>query len=378
MGEFTGGFTELISVNHKIGKRLMAIIENRIIIAACTSIVLAASAAWMQHADAHHAITANFDPTRTAELQGVVVDFRFRSPHSYLVLEGVGVVDGVRQSEEPVRWQVESHSVPGMRNLGIDQDTFQPGDTISISGFPSRRNAAGSMLGMTFVGADGSRYDGGDQAQGEIAVTGEGVRRLNGRWRSPGYINGPDTPLPVNSAGREAWQSYNPIESPAAKCETQSIPGVFSAPYLSEIRIGADSVFIRNEAYDVRRTIALSDTYALANPNGSFGEARARIDGDMLIIESRNYPPSGWGLGIATHVNGGGADIPSSDQKTVIERYSVSDDGQTLTLTYTLADPAYLTGPYDGSFELARVASDAPIYDYVCDLQSAAEFARDP
>ena len=79
----------------------------------------------------------------------------------------------------------------------------------------------------------------------------------------------------------------------------------------------------------------------------------------------------------STHVNGGGADIPSSDQKTVIERYSVSDDGQTLTLAYTLSDPAYLTEPYNGHFELNRVASDTPIYDYVCDLQSAAEFARD-
>jgi hypothetical protein len=341
------------------------------------SVVLSVSAAWVERTDAHHAITANFDPTRTAELQGVVVEFRYRSPHSYLVLDGVGVVDGVRQSEAPVRWQVESHSVPGMRNLGIDQDTFKPGDTISISGFPSRRNAAGAMLGTAFVGADGSGYADAEQAPEAVAVTGEGVQRLNGRWRSPGYINGPDTPLPVNSAGRTAWQNYNPIESPAATCETQSIPGVFSAPYLSELRIGADSVFIRNEAYDVRRTIPLSDTYTPANPNGSFGEARARIEGDTLIIESRAYPPSGWGLGIATHVNGGGADVPSSDQKTVIERYSVSDDGQTLTLAYTLSDPAYLTGPHDGRFELNRVAPDSPIYDYVCDLQSASEFARD-
>jgi len=273
---------------------LKAIAQRGIVVGSCVSMLLAMSAARVERADAHHAITANFDPTRTAELQGVVVDFRFRSP----------------------------------------------GDEISISGFPSRRNAAGSMLGMTFVGPDGSRYAGDEQAREAVTVSGEGVARLNGRWRSPGYINGPDTPLPLNSAGRAAWQRYNPIESPAAKCETQSIPGVFSAPYLSELRIGADSVFIRNEAYDVRRTIPLSDAYASVNSNGSFGEARARIEGGTLIVESRGYPPSGWGLGIATHVNGGGADIPSSDRKTVIERYAVSDDGQTLTLAYTLSDPA--------------------------------------
>ena len=135
-------------------------------------------------------------------------------------------------------------------------------------------------------------------------------------------------------------------------------------------------MFIRNEAYDVRRTIALGDAWAPANPNGFFGEARARIEGDTLIVESRGYPASGWGLGIATHVNGGGADIPSSERKTVVERYSVSDDGQTLTLAYTLSDPTYLTAPYNGRFELGRVAPDTPIYDYVCDLDSASEFAR--
>lgn len=356
---------------------LMANAGQKSVAAACVPIVLAVSAFWMERAEAHHAITANFDPTRTAELRGVVVEFRFRSPHSYLVVEGIGVVDGVRQSEAPVRWQVESHSVPGMRNLGIDQSTFRSGDTISISGFPSRRNAASLMLGTAFVGAEGSRYAGSEQTQGAVAVSAAGIQRLTGRWRSPGYINGADTPLSLNTAGRAAWQGYDPIESPAAKCETQSIPSVFNAPYLSEVRIGTDSVFVRNEAYDVRRTIALGDSFAPANPNGSFGEARARIEGDTLIIESRGYPPSGWGLGVATHVDGGGADIPSSVQKTVVERYSVSDDGQTLTLAYTLSDPAYLTRPYDGQVELHRVSPDTPIYDYVCDLQSAAEFARD-
>lgn len=355
----------------------MAIVGRKIA-ATGVAVALATSAFWVGRTDAHHAITANFDPTRTAELQGVVVEFRFRSPHSYLLLDGIGVIDGVRQSEAPARWQVESQSVPGMRNLGIDQSTFSQGDRITISGFPSRRDGELLMFGATFVGADGTRYQGGEAAQGAVAVGAVGIQRLSGRWRSPGYINGTDTPLPLNAAGRTAWENYDPIESPAAKCETQNIPGVFSAPYLSELRVDADSIFIRNEAYDVRRTIALSDSYAPANPNGNFGEARARIEGDTLIVESRGYPESGWGLGIATHVNGGGADIPSSDQKTVVERYSVSDNGQTLTLAYTLSDPAYLAAPYSGQFELNRVAADTPIYDYVCDLESAAEFARDP
>jgi hypothetical protein len=73
-----------------------------------------------------------------------------------------------------------------------------------------------------------------------------------------------------------------------------------------------------------------------------------------------------------------GTDIPSSAQKTLAERFSVSDDGQTLTVLYTVEDPVYLTEPYSSSAELKRVADDEPMYIYNCELDSAQRFSRDP
>ena len=74
---------------------------------------------------------------------------------------------------------------------------------------------------------------------------------------------------------------------------------------------------------------------------------------------------------------GAGADVPSSPQKKVIERYSVSSDGGTLSVDYTLEDPLYLAEPYSGHVELVRVADDEPLHEYACELDNAARFSRD-
>jgi len=100
--------------------------------------------------------------------------------------------------------------------------------------------------------------------------------------------------------------------------------------------------------------------------------------GEVYRAKSSGYPPSAWGLALAVDVNGLGADIPSSEQKTLVERFSVSDDGLTLTVRYTVSDPVYLTAPYTGTATLDRVADDAPIYEFKCELDSAARFSRDP
>jgi hypothetical protein len=154
---------------------------------------------------------------------------------------------------------------------------------------------------------------------------------------------------------------------------------VFNAPgYFVDIRFGDDNVVIRNEAYDVRRTVPLGDEFQLADPKGQWGRVRGHIDGDALVVESRDYPPSKWGLGAATQINGGGADVPSSEQKTVTERFSVSADALTLVYEYTLFDPVYMREPHHARVELARVPDDARMIPYNCNVEAASMFSRDP
>jgi hypothetical protein len=155
------------------------------------------------------------------------------------------------------------------------------------------------------------------------------------------------------------------------------MPELLHAPFfLLEIEITGEHAIFRHELYDVVRTVPLGGQAATADPEGRFGFTRGTIEDNQLIIESRNYPASKWGLGIATQPLGGGADVPSSDETTVTERYSVSDDGQTLAVEYTLDDPVYLERPYNGRVELTRVPDRTAMYPYQCDPESAAMWSR--
>ena len=83
-------------------------------------------------AQAHHSFAVHYDPSRTIEIGGVVVDYQLRSPHTLLRLE-------VKQEDGAVQlWEVEAASLPHMRREGFDDDTFEEGDVITAFGFPSR------------------------------------------------------------------------------------------------------------------------------------------------------------------------------------------------------------------------------------------------
>ena len=73
----------------------------------------------------------------------------------------------------------------------------------------------------------------------------------------------------------------------------------------------------------------------------------------------------------------GGAVIPSSNRKTLKERFSVTPDGGTLVYAYTLYDPVYMTEPFEGRVELTRVPDDVQMHAYDCDVESASQFSRD-
>ncbi len=342
-------------------------------------ICIAASAAIASTAAAHHSVSANFDPSRHIEIRGRVLDFKLVSPHSSLVVRGIAYENGKPLDSSPQNWEIESSAVKGLVAKGITADSIKYGDSIIVVGSPSRRglHRANSAEFLTPdrqpIGSVAAVA-----AAPVVAPDAVGVRRIAGRWRPPYQPEGKTSALPLNAAGLAAWRGYDQKLSPANTCEPMSIPVVFNAPgYFVDIRFGKDNVVLRNEAYDVNRTVPLGNDFAPADPKGQWGRVRGRVEGATLVVESRDYPPSRWGLGAATQINGGGADVPSSAQKTVTERYSVSADGLTLVYEYTLFDPVYMSKPHSARIELARVADDARWVPYNCNVESASQFSRE-
>ena len=330
---------------------------------------------WPLALPAHHSFASHYDPTRSMELRGTVVNFSFRSPHSFLYL------DAASENGASVTWEIEMASVPLLRRFGIDADTFKAGDQVSANVWPNRVEGNPLVWGQGFIAADG-------RALGEFPPTPEvesiylaatGVERLQGRWRVPvPMFDDTQSPLPLTPAGLAAVQAYDPQDSAANRCEPNIVPASYHSPYQFAIEINGAEAVIQQEMYSVTRTIHLDAVPERAESTGLFGLVTGRIEGDELVVESTGFPASGWGLGTASDELGVGTDIPSSDQKTLVERFSVSDDGQMLIVRYRVQDPVYLTEPYDGVAMLNRVADNETLYPYVCELDSAERFSRDP
>jgi hypothetical protein len=336
---------------------------------------------------AHHSVAANFDMARQIEVTGEVVEWRFRNPHAFLVVDGIATINGVAD-ESPQRWEIESSAAAGLRAQGVDAQTFKPGDRVIIRGSP-HRNASLHRINAfggpgSFLTADGAPIGVGGLlpqdagAPAAVAPDGVGAERLAGLWRPPFQPNPPTTPLTLTDAGRAAWEAYDQKLSPANTCETMSIPDVFNAPsYVVTLEIADGHAVVRNQAYNIVRTIPLDGSAAPADPGGLFGVVSGSIEEEALVVESRDYPASAWGLGAATQIMGAGADVPSSEQKTVVERFSVSEDGLTLIYEYTVADPVYLDALFSHRVEMARLPEDTVFYPYDCDVESASQFSRD-
>lgn len=98
-------------------------------------------------AGAHHSFATRYLMDRSMEITGVVIEASLRNRHSFFTLE-VATDDGI------VEWEVEAHAVPLLRRIGIDRETIQPGDTITVVG-PPPRGAGRVTFGGQVTLADG-------------------------------------------------------------------------------------------------------------------------------------------------------------------------------------------------------------------------------
>jgi len=81
---------------------------------------------------AHHSFAAFFDPTKTVSVTGKVTEFRFTNPHGTITLEVTGKDGKVHV------WKAETNAPVVLARRGWTPDVIRLGDTITITGWPSR------------------------------------------------------------------------------------------------------------------------------------------------------------------------------------------------------------------------------------------------
>lgn len=91
-------------------------------------------------AAAHHSF-AMFDAEKTVTMTGVVKEFEWSNPHSWL---RVMVQD--QASGKPVEWMLELGSPVQQERVGWTRDSLKPGDTVTVTMHPLKDGSRGGGL----------------------------------------------------------------------------------------------------------------------------------------------------------------------------------------------------------------------------------------
>ncbi len=84
---------------------------------------------------AHHAFAATYLADKTVTIEGRVVEFLFRNPHSVVFVETSDDKGG------SVTWAAEWGGGGQLSRQDIEKDTIKPGDHVIVTGNPSRNPA---------------------------------------------------------------------------------------------------------------------------------------------------------------------------------------------------------------------------------------------
>jgi Family of unknown function (DUF6152) len=111
-------------------------------------------------ARAHHSFAATYHEDKTVMIQGKLVQFLFRNPHSFVHVEAPD------ENGEMVRWAVEWAGVGQLTGAGITRETLKFGDVVVITANPGR-NPADHRLRMVTLKRPSDGFTWG-QAPGQV------------------------------------------------------------------------------------------------------------------------------------------------------------------------------------------------------------------
>jgi uncharacterized protein DUF6152 len=94
---------------------------------------------------AHHSVSALYDAQKTIKIEGTIISFSFRSPHSLLIVEAPDV-EGKTQ-----RWDVAWNAARELAGQNITRESLKAGDKVVITGNPGRRAEDHIVRMVTFL-----------------------------------------------------------------------------------------------------------------------------------------------------------------------------------------------------------------------------------
>ena len=122
------------------------------VLAAAVLLAVAGGRGW-----AHHSFTAAYDPTKRVQVEGVVKEFVWRNPHSFVRID-VTTPEGQTET-----WNLEWGSITQLSaaKYPVTRTTLRAGDRIVAGGEPSRDPAVKRLRVFSITRAiDGWQWEG--------------------------------------------------------------------------------------------------------------------------------------------------------------------------------------------------------------------------
>ena len=83
-------------------------------------------------ASAHHSFGATYEVSKQIKLDGEIVQFVYRNPHSFVHVEAPDAKGEVQ------RWAIEWSGTAQLTGQGVTRNTLKVGDKVAVVGRPSR------------------------------------------------------------------------------------------------------------------------------------------------------------------------------------------------------------------------------------------------
>jgi hypothetical protein len=245
-------------------------------------------------------------------------------------------------------------------------------DSRDIRGFVFDRKMSGKIDGDTMsgtyvqVGASASKEDPGpwraerEPLREEMAESPRPVD-MSGTWTATQERDFRKYSMALTPAGEEWLESYLPYyDQPDVRCTAIGLPALTTYSFPFEI-IASDNrlTMIYEYKHMVRRIWMDGRDPSEYMPPSRMGHSNGRWDGSTLVIETKLLDKT---------VRDFRGELISENAR-IEERYSLSDDGNTLTLVVTVHDPENYYRPPVRRRQWKR-DDMAEIFPYTCDPDS--------
>jgi hypothetical protein len=319
-------------------------------------------AALPNQSEAHHS-AAMFKQDEVVAVSGTVTSYAWRNPHVYVTVE-----DALGDE-----WLLETDTTGVLTRSGWSRDSFSVGDIVSARVHPNKLPADRNVLLVSIQAPDGRVLDSLNRAGRDNESGTARASSIAGIWTSkrsdPSSFIAAWREHPLTDKARAAQADFDPSAGTAADCVAWPTPFFMVANYwhLNKIDDLGDTTVIRSEFYDAERTIYVDGRQHPEDGERTIqGHSIGRWEGETFVIDTRLFAhhPSPVSTGIG---------IPSGEEKHVLERLTLSDDGTQLQIDVVVDDPEYLAEPLSTQFTW-DYAPHLPFLSAPCDSESAIRF----